>query len=247
MPNIKRIKGDDEEEGERQLHLRKVKWAIAFCQVSLKEFRPREWRQIKKDIYKFSYGGVRFFPGTKKNLIFDDSTEGVEYLVRHIEENFIKTLSNRKVYDVQGAIFDFLKPLAYGPSYGAISMGAKKVGFNFSWNRHSPFTWDVRIDDTVTGARIAFGAHLVGSRISVEHLRRCAESDCGVIFLANRKPRSDREHHCSIDCARKAARRRYREKNGRSIQMKDRERKKRSYDARIHQKFPRARIGRHRG
>jgi hypothetical protein len=55
------------------------------------------------------------------------------------------------------------------------------------------------------------GYHLAGSSIPASFLRRCPQ--CGAIFLADRKPRLDRDLHCSSHCSSKASSLRYQERN----------------------------------
>lgn len=244
MPALRGKQSDDAEEQIRKVHLKMVDWAIAFSQTSLEGFNANQLLQVKKDIYEFLYGAQRFLQGSDTRRVLKNSTDQMRYIHQKQIESFASRLSVRQIHKVQSRLLHSLNEFVYHSHPGTLSMGAKRVVFAFSWSTlQSPFVWDVLVHDVVPAAVIALGAHLVGSRITPDHLRRCPEPHCGIIFLASRKPRADRELHCSIECARNAARRRYRERNRASIQLKDRARKKRRYDARIRERFPGARIG----
>ncbi len=240
--------GDKQAEAEEQIrtvHLKKVKWAIAFSQISLQGFKANQLLQVKKDLYEFLYGDQRFLPGADKRQGIKNSTAQIKYIHQQQMESFANKLSVRQLHKVQGRLFQSLNEWVCHAYPGTLFMGAKQVVFGFSWSTlQSPFVWDVVVHDVVPASIIALGAHMVGSRITPDHLRRCPESDCGSIFLASQKPRADRKHYCSLGCSGNAARRSYRERERASIQQKDRDRSKRRYHAKIRQKFPRAPIGR---
>ncbi len=177
--------------------------------------------------------------------VIKNSTAQVKYIYQQQMENFANKLSIRHLHKVQGGLSFFLNELVHHAHPGTLSMGAKQVVFAFSWSTlQSPFVWDVVVHDTVPASIIALGAHLVGSRTTPDHLRRCPNSDCGSLFLSSRKPRADRKLYCPRGCSVRAAQRRYREKKRLSVQQIDRVRSKRRFHTNIHQKFPKARIGR---
>lgn len=228
------VKQAEAEDQIRNGHLKRVKWAIAFSQASLRCLNANHLLQVKKSIFEFLYGGGRFLPGADARRTLNASMDPMKYTHRYEMERFANGLSVRQLHKVQGRLRESFNSLLSHASPGTLFMRSKRAVFGFSWSTpQSSFVWDVMIHDVVPAAVIALGAHLVGSRITPEHLRRCPLPDCGIIFLASRKPRADRELHCSIQCSREAARRRYQKRNRALIQLKDRDRHKRRYRKKI--------------
>jgi len=83
------------------------------------------------------------------------------------------------------------------------------------------------ITDLAPTVRIALGCHLVGAKITQSNIRICP--DCNSLFLIERKPRADKIFHCSIQCGRNAATRRYREKNKVELRAQEQERNHQRY------------------
>ena len=244
MPALQ-AKQAEAEEQIRKVHLKKVEWAIAFSQTSLRGLKANQLLQVKKCLHKFLYGDQQFLPGADERQGIRNSTAGIKYILQTQMESFANKLSVRQLHKVHDRLFASLRELVYHAPNGTLIMSSREAAFFFRWSSmQSPFVWDIRVFDVVPASIIALGAHLVGSRITPDHLRRCPGSDCGIIFLASRKPRADRKLYCPSGCSVRAAQRRYREKNRPSIQQKDRNRSKRRYHAKVHQKFPGARIGR---
>jgi hypothetical protein len=91
-------------------------------------------------------------------------------------------------------------------------------------------------------ADIAFLNTLVASGITPSQLKSCPE--CQSIFLLERKPRPDKQFHCSTRCAQLAATIRYRKKKEAELKEKERERSHNRYVAKQRRKHPHAKIPR---
>jgi hypothetical protein len=207
---------DVTEEEIRSDHESKIRWVIAFSTVNLDRLRPGEWITLKEDLFDFLNVSGQIFPGSRK---------------RTTPRQHRYKISLRELRDIQKDLVFLLDALASGkPS--DYTMRVKKTVFFFGCSSlKSPFIWDCAVQGKLDAVWIAFGAHLVGSRITQERILRCPE--CQGVFLSSRKPRADRQLHCSIRCSRNAATRRYREKSGPAIQAKDRTRGKRRYAAKV--------------
>jgi predicted RNA-binding Zn ribbon-like protein len=83
-------------------------------------------------------------------------------------------------------------------------------------------TWNLT---PMEAAKLSFVLHFYGSGLTADRIRKCPLESCGNIFVLKSYAREDREHFCSIKCARNAATRRYRKKGKKK--QKSRSRRKR--------------------
>jgi len=201
----------------RQEHIKKLDWAIHFCQDDLGGLREGGWLDLKEDLAGFINASPIRLGGPR---LEDFTKVGIEA--------------------IQASFRRQLEPLAFDENNPKDSVSTERVEAKasvFGAALDCPFmdVVDVGSDVDKRAIRALFDC-LVWSGVLREQLRVCPV--CRRIFLSKRKPRKDVHLHCSIRCSRLAATHRYREKQRDRLKHKERERSRRRHVEKQQRKYP---------
>jgi predicted RNA-binding Zn ribbon-like protein len=197
-----------------------VRWMIAFSQVDARDL-----------------GGGR--PGDLFNHLFDlREFLGVEEGDETIERELAKAQKNpsvlapaiRVLHELLSAVAD-RAAFRYQFRGGTLVIDASKAGKGRMLSYHGP-----SLSDAVAQvAAECLAADYLGDAL-VSRVRRCANSQCGVVFFAERKS----QIYCGHKCANLVASRSYREQNHEKRARHAREK----YREKIKARAPGIRVGR---
>jgi hypothetical protein len=216
-------------------HLKHLHWALKFIATSpFDKLRAGELLMLKEDLHEFAVVAQ----------VFPQVTKSKHSLEKDFQDEFVKGISFDDLQAIQQYMDHLFSALLHHqPAHVGAPATNAALRLIFS-SLQSPAELGLSVYDKVEAACVATVLHVIGSRVRQEQFLRCPE--CGTIFLASRKPRPDRRHHCSLKCSRGAASRRYREKLQAQGRRNERERASRRYEAKIRQKYRNARIRKRR-
>lgn len=209
----------------RDGHIKKLEWAISLLQRDIDKLREGDWLNLRDEMYDFIY---------KEDALIGESPQYPPLL--KTKKAFVKNITPSVMGGIKTNLATYFSNFAFGfsPAYRPVMINEARMYFGAP-SILSPFIWFISVDDDITAAVIALGAHLVGSGILKDQLRKCPE--CGNPFLLKRQPRSDRNFHCSLKCSRNAATKRYRMNKKEKLKAKERVRSRHRYVAKQQKKY----------
>ena len=208
-------------------HIKWLEWAVSLCRRDIGSLREGDWLNLKEDLWEFATA--------------PDSIRS-SFLLSVTKEDFVEQMTVPLAIRIQEVIKRDLRSACYRANGDAAAIPpiyAKEVNFHcVSFSPDHAFFMLVADENPITAARSALARHLVGSFFTQRNIRECPE--CKNVFIIKRKPREDREHHCSLRCARNAATARYRDKKKEALKVKERARSKKRYREQRKKKHPHA-------
>jgi hypothetical protein len=235
-------------------YVKRLEWVIWFSQVNLRSLSEGDRNNARARLYDFvQYSrqepGVLKGPAPSREYGMD-----LRRLCKEANEKDISRVQSELKLRLLGFVCieeaetKSLPPTPVGDSQflpiknGIISAYGSRPDEPFEWQ----IQWNLPAN-LQTSAVTALFRHLVSSRILWSQLRICPQ--CQRIFLLGRKPRPDKEFHCSLRCSRNAATRRYRERQarekGEEVRAKERARSHNRYSKRQKIKFgPKVKVAR---
>jgi hypothetical protein len=205
-------------------HIKKLEWAISLCQRDLNSWRPGDWLNFTDELEDFcSLGPGRLRMGSSRPI-----SKQTALKVQQELRKLVQTCVQMGQRPDEPASFDDVLNL---PMIRVQLAGELLIRGNGS----SAFRKEIQHADKIAHARYSFAAHLLDSGITAAQIKSCPE--CQRTFLVRRRPRADREYHCSLNCARLAATRRYRKKHASKLKTIERSRARKRYVQKQRQKF----------
>lgn len=213
--------------------IKRLKWAISLSQTKIEDLREGDWLNLRNDLYDFTYGRHRILQNS--TLLYGAKWGRVK------PEAFTQDLITNVAHDFRAW---FEQAAHKGEQYKNLTLTVplRDAAYNdegcfFVVEEPSGhFAPTFALDDVRIAAKIAFGFHLVESKITRDRIRSC--DFCKNIFLAERKPRNDKSSYCDPRCARNAASRAYRERKAEKLEVREKQRAKQRYTAKVQKRFP---------
>jgi hypothetical protein len=216
-----------------------LEWGIRFTRAELETCRPGDWLNWKEDAYDFLYGedlGARLSsPGmAKQRKAKSSASEQGEPELPEAKAGFVAAVDEDEIKGIRTVLKDLLSEITSANdetiiidkfNFREIAVWLPNPGVRFPF---SPAFINENLNDL---ARMSLIVHLAGSGLTREQIRNCPE--CRKAFIIKRKPREDKNHHCSTHCARLAATMKYRNaqvgSKAEEAKRKDRERSHQHY------------------
>jgi len=245
--------------GLEEMHVEKVGWAILMSQSNLDEYRDGDWLNLKEELYNFTYWPVKEVqvvkdsetPSRKKYLLTLKSVrvsrKGLTLqLPTWTRQDFIRLVTKHDLEKLQTSFRACFEALARGTNFTLVQSRRVSISIypnssNNKINRLYEFEAANNEGNYIHAAKSSLMEHLCESRITMNQIRFC--SHCGKLFLAKRKPRADRNLHCSLRCTGNAATRAYRQRKEEELKLRERKRNRRRYVERQQKKYgPRVKV-----
>jgi len=188
---------------KRAHHIKWLKFAILLSQVDFDKLTAGQRLDLKNDYLAFLDSG-RKNPSELLIEVHDEKVGAPKAITK------VKSQKDKKTYPeeviAKNILHWELDGLTDRPDLELFS--SRTIEARLVLHR-SPDSFEFVMDSKNSPDQIyiLLGYHLQGSGISASMLRRCPK--CQSIFLANRKPRIDRELYCPAGCSGKAASNRY--------------------------------------
>jgi hypothetical protein len=203
---------------KREFHVKWLKFAIRLSQTNFEELKEGQRLDLKNEYREFlstaedrqlRRADGRGLPHVWNVISRVRGDEGIPEMVRDLAgEKDLDEVEAKKI--LAGELVNLA-----GGGHPNVGMGQfQKMEGYFGIGRDSDSFYLITSHKKASARLLnTFGNHLVGSAITPSMLRRCPT--CKQIFLTSRKPRTDRELHCSLKCSSRAASTTYNRRVGR--------------------------------
>ena len=175
-------------------HIKSLECAVLLLRRKLGDLREGDWLNLKEELYEFVYGrDLHEYLAKKK------SANNSPILLDVDKPTFMEQITPAEIEKIKEGIATYLLRFALDNGQPVVAPSVKTRDAHFIFaavGSSGPFSMIVHVEDRGLAAQVAVGLHLVGSGIAREQLRICPE--CQRLFLLKRKPRKDKNFHCSI-------------------------------------------------
>lgn len=212
----------------RENDLKSLKWAISISRLDVASIAKGKKKKLLGELYDFTYpsfGHASFVEWASRAMGEPMAVSDKVTFLKAVDDKAIETLAA----DFKDFFFQLSQP---GEIFFPVPNEEKAIPrLRLSnANDFGPFGFVFISGDIRTDAVIRLAHEVVHSRIVRGQVRACPE--CSIVFLIDRKPRTDRVYHWPLKCSRKAASRADRERR-----KMERQRNQKKYDKRLSNKI----------